>query len=258
MLIDVVLAAVPKLPPLPLQACNHLLAIGLHLSHLRGNIMRMGVAIQGSGLRDPDYERNVSVNKLILIVSPHIRRDGTKHPNAFDARLADSGEVLCTSERPFFDGARALLKAGRASPDDMLVMRHAGSDHDALRAKVGVAAGLTIEETGFGPKRRKYKPRPTLEVPPSIDESAPLVPVGPSHNPSGSAKVRSARGKGRGKRVPMSARLCPGAAVSCSGRAAHPTNHSARRPAPHAPARRKPAPRDPWAGEAETKKGSCF
>jgi hypothetical protein len=117
------------------------------------------------------------MNRHTIIVAPHIRPDGTRHPNAFDARL--DGELVCTSETPFFDGARILLKTGKASPDDVLVMRHTGSDHDALRARVGYAAGLTIEETGFGPKRRKYKPRPTLEGPPRIEGTSPLVPEPP-------------------------------------------------------------------------------
>ena len=55
--------------------------------------MRMGVAIQGSG-----------------------RRDGTKHPNAFDVRLAGTEEVLCTSETPFFTGREPYSKRGRRSP----------------------------------------------------------------------------------------------------------------------------------------------
>lgn len=112
-----------------------------------------------------------------IIVSPHIRPDGTKHPNAFDARL--DGELICTSETPLFSACRVLLKAGKAQPDDRIVMRHAGSDHDALRARVGTAAGLTIEETGFGPKRRKYKPRPALEVAPCIEQTPSLVPEPP-------------------------------------------------------------------------------
>jgi len=74
------------------------------------------------------------MSERVLIVSPHIRRrDGANHPNAFDARLAGGGAVLCVSETPFFDAARILLRNGQAKPDDLLVMRHAGKDYDALR-----------------------------------------------------------------------------------------------------------------------------
>ena len=84
----------------------------------------------------------------VITVSPHIRSDGTKHPNAFVARLA--GEVLCVSETPLLDAARALLARGIAQPDDAIVMRHAGSHVDALRARVGVAAGLAISDPAGG------------------------------------------------------------------------------------------------------------
>jgi len=114
-----------------------------------------------------------------IIVSPHIRRDGTKHPNAFDARLAGSDAVLCVSETLLFSAARVLLKTGKANADDVLAMRHAGSAHDALRARVGVAAGLVIEETRCGPRRRKFKVPRSMALPPPIEQTPPLVPEAP-------------------------------------------------------------------------------
>ena len=102
--------------------------------------------------------------ELVLIVSPHVKPDGAPHPNKFDARLSNSDDVLTVSDTPMFDGARLLLRT-RARSGDRLVMRHAGSPHDALRATVGAAAGSTVEETGFGPRRRRYSPRPTGVAP---------------------------------------------------------------------------------------------
>lgn len=52
------------------------------------------------------------MTNLILVETPHVRPDGTKHPNAFDARLDGSDAVLCVSETPLFDSARVLLKTG--------------------------------------------------------------------------------------------------------------------------------------------------
>ena len=49
-----------------------------------------------------------------IAVSPHIRPDGTRHSNAFEARLG--GALLCVSETPLLDAARALL-AGLAIED---------------------------------------------------------------------------------------------------------------------------------------------
>ena len=56
----------------------------------------------------------------------------------FDARC--DGEVIVARTRPpLLDSARALLAAGR-DPDTIAVMRHAGSDIDALSARIGTAA----------------------------------------------------------------------------------------------------------------------
>ena len=84
----------------------------------------------------------------VIVVSPHMRADGTRHPNAFEARLA--GELLCVSETPLLDGARALLARGIAHPNDTIAIRHGGSHVDALRARVGTAAGLAISDPAGG------------------------------------------------------------------------------------------------------------
>ena len=74
-----------------------------------------------------------------------------EHSRKFDARLSDSDEVLCVSETPMFDAARVLLRTNRAHSSDLLVMRHAGSPHDALRATVGAAAELHDRGNGLPP-----------------------------------------------------------------------------------------------------------
>ena len=99
----------------------------------------------------------------VLIVSPHIRPDGAKHPNAFEVRLAGGDAVLCVSETPLFDAARVLLKTGKANADDVLAMRHVGSEHDALRGKADQLAVLVIGETGHRPRRRQYRPHPLAQ-----------------------------------------------------------------------------------------------
>jgi hypothetical protein len=68
----------------------------------------------------------------------------------------------------------------------VLIMRHADSDHDALTAAVGVAAGLTVEEeTKDGKSRfRKWRPHPvyedrgSVEGAPSMRETDP-TPIAP-------------------------------------------------------------------------------
>jgi hypothetical protein len=62
----------------------------------------------------------------------------------FEARLGD--RLLCMSRQPFLTAARVLVSEGH-DPDSVLVMRHTGSNADALSAKLGVAARLTVNET---------------------------------------------------------------------------------------------------------------
>lgn len=86
-----------------------------------------------------------------IIVSP------TKH-GKFTAHY--KGVLLCTSETPFFDGARELVRRNWASPDDILTMRHEGSLVWAMRATVSRAAACSISQPSAGgaPKLRKYEP----------------------------------------------------------------------------------------------------
>jgi len=62
----------------------------------------------------------------------------------FEARVA--GRVVVKSSRtPFCAAARVLLAEG-ADPKTTLIMRHAGSDVDALRGPIGTAAKLTVRD----------------------------------------------------------------------------------------------------------------
>jgi len=78
------------------------------------------------------------------------------------ARIDGDDRVLCVSRTPFFDAARELLAEGY-DPSVTLIMCHAGTDTMSLRAKLGVAARFTVEETDYGPKLRCWKPISTLE-----------------------------------------------------------------------------------------------
>ena len=51
-------------------------------------------------------------------------------------------------------------------------MRHAGSDVDCLRGKIGILAKLTVDEGG--PRFRRWKPMPSREG------SPPIAPAGKS------------------------------------------------------------------------------
>jgi hypothetical protein len=78
-----------------------------------------------------------------------------RRPGRFEAR--HEGQLIAVSETPFLSGCRRLLVLGIADPNDVVIMKHGGSKVEALRSRVGVAAGLTIEEGCGRPRLRRFK-----------------------------------------------------------------------------------------------------
>jgi hypothetical protein len=69
-------------------------------------------------------------------------------------------------EYVFLDAARELLRSGIAEPNDVLIMQHASSHTEALRANIGIAAKLTIEERDDGPHSIRFVAwKPLVAVP---------------------------------------------------------------------------------------------
>ena len=99
---------------------------------------------------------------LVVIVAP--APNGRGH---YQARLQEPDRVLCVSTTPYFDAARKLAGEGY-DPNVTLVMRLAGSQTECLRAPLWAAAALTVENTKYGPKLRRWKPLSALAVPPQI------------------------------------------------------------------------------------------
>ena len=120
-------------------------------------------------IRDSDSKRKRTVaaeqvfnqNVRLCVVSPN------GLPGHFAAAVNGLFIVL-SSRQPLLDTCRALLADG-ADPNSWVIMRHAGSDVDALRGKVGLLARLTIEESAHGPvfrsfrdaRRVRWRPRPS-------------------------------------------------------------------------------------------------
>jgi hypothetical protein len=101
---------------------------------------------------------------LTIIVSPCPPAPYPKKwAGLFEARF--NGRVLVAGSRqPLLDAARVLVSEGH-DPETTITMRHAGSDHDALSAKLGVAAKLTVDEahTRFHKWQPFQKPpKPTM------------------------------------------------------------------------------------------------
>jgi hypothetical protein len=97
-------------------------------------------------------------------------------PGAFIATLSSS-LPLCCSHEPLLAAARELLRRG-ASADAILQMRYEGSDTIALRARLGTAAGLTIEDGPNGaPRVRRWK------MPPRMWGQRPPINFGTQNDP---------------------------------------------------------------------------
>jgi len=117
-------------------------------------------------VRDP-----VPTDRLVLVVRQVA-------PGIFEGRL--DGDIVYTSRAPFLDGARVLIARG-FDPQAVVVMRHAGADHDALQATLEVAASLAVSEDRLGkPVFRRWTPPQS-----DADAAPPLVPeIDPAATPT--------------------------------------------------------------------------
>jgi hypothetical protein len=104
-------------------------------------------------------------------------------PGRFEARLGD--QVLGASSRqPFLDGARRLIEIGH-DPAARLVMRHAGSEIEALRSTIGAAARLTVrEDEKRGPELVRYKAFLHADIAPPIAPEKDPAKSTPSPKPT--------------------------------------------------------------------------
>jgi hypothetical protein len=129
---------------------------------------------------------------IVLVVSPSPNEDGRKaystRGQLFDGKV-DGRWIAKRSTTPFCDAARVLLAEG-VRPETVLVMRHEGSPHDALRSTVGAAAGLTVaDDNGGKPIFRKWSPYdregtiPVASPMREMDSPAVQVPEAPELAP---------------------------------------------------------------------------
>jgi hypothetical protein len=115
---------------------------------------------------------NVPSTTHVLVISPAPRKNGGTIPGKFEARLGER-LIVEASRIPFCDGARILLTEGLAAPNDLLIMRHAGSSCDAIKAAVGVAAALTVDETST-PRFHKWVDPKTRGYGQAADTASPM------------------------------------------------------------------------------------
>jgi hypothetical protein len=105
---------------------------------------------------------------LVIIVSPV-----TDRPGRYQARRPD-GTVLCESTRtPFCDAARVLIECGAHPATTLEMKRDPSAPHYDLRARLGVAAKLTVDERRTAVAR--WKPFCHAAVAPGIAPSGDPV-----------------------------------------------------------------------------------
>jgi hypothetical protein len=100
----------------------------------------------------------------VLVISPVVKADGRRARSSrglvFEARIEGEDRVVVRSHQPLLDACRALVAAS-LDPETRIVMRHLGSEKDALIAKVGAAAKRRVKEDNGPPRFRTWTPFPS-------------------------------------------------------------------------------------------------
>ena len=100
-----------------------------------------GTLLPNNG-RDPAAIQQFNDHVRLCVVAPN----GV--PGHFSAEV-NGQPVVVSSRQPLLDAARVLIALG-ADTNSWIVMRHRGSDVDALRTKIGIAAALVVKEPDRG------------------------------------------------------------------------------------------------------------
>jgi len=94
---------------------------------------------------------------ILIIIEP------VGYRGRFSARLDDGSVLVTASKQPFVDAARRLVGLGY-DPTTVLVMRHTGSDTDALTGRIGAAAKLRVKEGKGRPRFVAFDPPRRVEA----------------------------------------------------------------------------------------------
>jgi hypothetical protein len=114
--------------------------------------------------RDPAAVQQFGDQVWLCVVAPN------GAPGHFSAEL-NGQPVVVSSRQPFLDAARVLINLG-ADTNSWIIMRHRGSDVDALRAKIGIAAALVVKEPDRGRVHfSRYVPLPFSPVAPPMRQN---------------------------------------------------------------------------------------
>lgn len=130
-------------------------ASGALLADHSANAVGIGTNVSAGIFQSPDPRNAAGPTIIVIMIEP---LQGA--PGHFAALLSGDDCVLAKSRTPFCDAARKLLDLG-ADPAAILVSVRAISNTVSLRAQLVVAAGLTVEESAFGPVFRRHRTGPS-------------------------------------------------------------------------------------------------
>jgi hypothetical protein len=99
---------------------------------------------ESQALEEADARQLTTPAATIKIILAAVNRRGRSW-----ASLLDGTVLVASSRQPFLDAARVLVDKGY-DPDCWLEGWRAGATVFALRARLGIAAGLTVDETRTG------------------------------------------------------------------------------------------------------------
>jgi hypothetical protein len=151
--------------------------MGIKKGQAPANAQTLGRAsIVGTPGKKSDNSAQSSPAQLSIVIEP-----SPSKPGYFISWDADRSAVICVSRSPFVDSARCLVSGGN-HPNCILEMRHAGRSDVSLRARLGHAAGLVVEEGAHGPVFRAIREGSPGAVAASWSdlkaEPASIVPMG--------------------------------------------------------------------------------
>ena len=124
-----------------------------------------------------------------IIIGKEIKGHGV-----FGASLSDGTELVASSRQPFLDAARVLIASGY-DPDSWLEGWRPGATAFALRGKLGIAAGLTVDETRTVFARWKPFSRSAVSASIRHSDGAAITPATSDRRTSECAPDDEAHGK---------------------------------------------------------------
>jgi hypothetical protein len=174
---------------------------------IRSSTSRMTPEAQRRKANARQHSNSPATIKIVL--------EAINRPGRSSASLPDGTVLVGSSRQPFLDAARVLIAAGY-DPDSWLEGWRPGATAFALRARLGIAAGLTVDETKT--VFAKWKPFSSSAVASSIDHSEiPATTLAAAHSALQQPQLEQ-QSKKKSEPEPGAARPASSVADECTDR----------------------------------------